>query len=56
MDRFSRLGIEETFALIRWLLKGGVELHLAEVNRVCRSLEDMPTAIPCAGIEKARFA
>jgi hypothetical protein len=45
MDRFSRLGIEETFALTRRLLKGGVELHLAAANRVCRSLDDMPTVI-----------
>jgi DNA invertase Pin-like site-specific DNA recombinase len=45
MDRFSRLGIEETFMLSRRLIHGGVELHLAESNRVARSLEDVPTVI-----------
>src|ERR1700675_2018685 len=45
MDRFSRLGIEETFMLSRRLIHGGVELHLAEANRVARSLEDVPTVI-----------
>ena len=45
MDRFSRLGIEETRQLIRRLIKGGVELHLAGSNRVVRSLDDLPTVI-----------
>jgi DNA invertase Pin-like site-specific DNA recombinase len=45
MDRFSRLGIDETQTLLRRLMKGGVELHLAASNRVVRSLNDLPTAI-----------
>jgi len=34
LDRFSRLGIDETFELNRRLIKGGVELHLAKAERV----------------------
>jgi DNA invertase Pin-like site-specific DNA recombinase len=45
MDRFSRLGIEESFMLSRRLAHGGVELHLAEPNRLAGSMEDVPTVI-----------
>ena len=40
MDRFSRLGIDETRTLTRRLIKGGMELHLAGTGRIIRDLDD----------------
>ena len=45
LDRLSRLGITETFALIVRLRTGGVELHETKANRVIRSLDDLGTSI-----------
>jgi DNA invertase Pin-like site-specific DNA recombinase len=45
LDRLSRLGITETFALIGRLRSGGVELHETKANRVIRSLDDLGTSI-----------
>src|SRR6516225_135862 len=45
LDRLSRLGITETFALIGRLRAGGVELHETKANRVIRSLDDLGTSI-----------
>ena len=45
MDRFSRLGIDGTRQLTRTLLKGGVEIHLADSGRVIHNLDDLATAV-----------
>ena len=45
MDRFSRLGIEETRQLMRRLIKNGVTLHLAGTDRIVQSLDDLPSVI-----------
>jgi DNA invertase Pin-like site-specific DNA recombinase len=45
MDRFSRLDIVETSQLVRRLIQGGVELHLAASDRIIRSLNDLNTAL-----------
>jgi DNA invertase Pin-like site-specific DNA recombinase len=45
LDRLSRLGITETFALIGRLRAGGVELHETGTHRVIRSLDDLGTSI-----------
>jgi DNA invertase Pin-like site-specific DNA recombinase len=45
LDRLSRLGIEQTFAILSDLRKNGVELHEAKNNRVIRSLDDLGTGI-----------
>jgi DNA invertase Pin-like site-specific DNA recombinase len=45
MDRLSRQGIIETSDLLRRILKGGLEVHVTQTNRVIRSLDDVTTAI-----------
>ena len=45
MDRLSRQGIDETWSLVRRILKNGLELHITQANRVVRSLDDLPTVI-----------
>lgn len=45
MDRFSRMGIDETRQLTRRLIQGGMELHLAANGRIVRSLDDLTTVI-----------
>ena len=45
MDRFSRLGIDETRTLTRRLIKGGMELHLAGTGRIIRDLDDLASVI-----------
>jgi DNA invertase Pin-like site-specific DNA recombinase len=45
MDRLSRQGIDETWQLVRRILKNGIELHITQQNRVVRSLDDLPTVI-----------
>jgi hypothetical protein len=45
MDRFSRLDIDETTQLMRRLIQGGVELHLAGSDRIVRSLNDLNTVL-----------
>jgi DNA invertase Pin-like site-specific DNA recombinase len=45
LDRLSRLGITQTFALVERLRRAGVELHEVQHSRVIRSLDDMATAV-----------
>jgi Resolvase, N terminal domain len=45
MDRFSRLDIDETTQLVRRLIQGGVELHLAGTDRIVRNLNDLNTVL-----------
>jgi DNA invertase Pin-like site-specific DNA recombinase len=45
LDRFSRLGIDETNVMLRRLLAAGVTVHVTEENRAIRSLDDMVTAM-----------
>jgi DNA invertase Pin-like site-specific DNA recombinase len=45
LDRLSRQGFEQTFAILSDLRKNEVELHEAKNNRVIRSLDDLGTGI-----------
>jgi DNA invertase Pin-like site-specific DNA recombinase len=45
LDRLSRLGIQQTGALLQRLLEAGLKIHITEENRVISSLDDMLTAI-----------
>ena len=45
LDRLSRLGINETAALIQRILKAGLEVHITQTNRVISPKEDMATSI-----------
>lgn len=45
MDRLSGLGIDETHDILRRLLRGRVETHLALENWIVRDLDDLTTVI-----------
>jgi DNA invertase Pin-like site-specific DNA recombinase len=45
MDRLSRLGIEQTNALLQRILKAGIEVHITQENRVIGNLNDLLTVI-----------
>jgi DNA invertase Pin-like site-specific DNA recombinase len=45
LDRLSRLGINETAALIQRILKAGLEVHITQTGRIISPREDMATSI-----------